>query len=67
MQITLKRAELEHAKNPDGLSITVEGFKGDDSAAPAVQVFIEVYEGTLRVHTWDGTSQDPKTITIDPA
>ena len=45
----------------------VEGFKGDDSAAPAVQVFIEVYEGTLRVHTWDGTSQDPKTITIDPA
>jgi len=28
------------------------------------QVFIEVYEGQLRVHVWDGHSQDPVTTLI---
>jgi hypothetical protein len=28
------------------------------------QVFLEIYEGQLRVHVWDGSSQDPTTTVI---
>jgi hypothetical protein len=52
----------------EGLEISVKGFKSSptDHESEPVQVFIEVYEGKLRIHTWDGSSHDPATVVIDP-
>ena len=54
---------------PSGLEIGVKGFMGDPTAADEdpCQVYIEIYEGKLRVCVWDGSSQDPQTIVIDAA
>ena len=40
--------------------------KGCPDAEPTEQVYIEVFEGKLRVHVWDGSESDPKTIEIKP-
>lgn len=51
----------------EGLEISVKGFKGDQSCEETpCQIFIEVYEGKLRINTWDGSSQDPASVAIDP-
>jgi hypothetical protein len=66
MRIELERSEVEH---PKGLELWVKGFnhhpyEGEDHGS---QVFLEVYEGRLLVHVWDGKSEDPtQTIVIDP-
>ena len=54
--------------NQRAVEIGVKGFKTsptDVDGEPA-QIFIEIYEGKLQVHVWDGSSQDPQTIVIDP-
>jgi hypothetical protein len=52
-----------------GLEIGVIGFQSNptDTEDEPSQVFIEVYEGQLRVHVWDGHSQDPATTLIAPS
>ena len=51
-----------------GLEISVAVFKSNpvDAESDPVQVYIEIYEGKLRVHVWDGSSEDPQSIVIDP-
>lgn len=49
---------------PLGLSISVEGFKGDTGSEIVSQVFIEVYNGKLRVHVWSG-GENPATTEIE--
>lgn len=51
------------------LEIGVKGFQGDPScvADEPSQVYIEIYEGKLRVCVWDGSSQDPQITVIDVA
>jgi hypothetical protein len=66
MKISLNTYDLTE---DGGLEIGVEGFKGDPGIRPS-QVFIEYYgtEGRrkkLRIHVWDGTSEDP--VTFEPA
>jgi hypothetical protein len=56
MRLELKPYELAH---PGGLEIAVDGFPGDPGGVQPVQVFLEVYEGNLRVHVWTGESEDP--------
>jgi hypothetical protein len=56
MKLELKPPEIEH---PIGLEITVEGFAGDTGSVKPSQVFIELYEGNLRVHVWNGNDEDP--------
>lgn len=53
---------------PNGLEISIQGFRSSPADEPlgAVQVFIEVYEGKLRVHVWDGSSFDPVSVVIEP-
>jgi len=53
----------------DGLEIGISGFESNptDAETEPSQVFIEVYEGQLRVHVWDGHSQDPATTVIAPS
>lgn len=43
---------------PNGLEIAVKGYKGDNGVEPT-QVYVEHYEGSLRVHVWDGSGEDP--------
>jgi hypothetical protein len=52
----------------EGLEISVKGFKSNptDHESDPIQVYIEVYEGKLQVHTWDGSSEDPASVKIDP-
>ena len=44
--------------------MTVSSTNPTDAENEPSQVFIEVYEGQLRVHVWDGTSQEPVTTLI---
>jgi hypothetical protein len=51
-----------------GLEISVSGFKGDPGWQPS-QIFVEYYAADggakkLRIHVWDGTSEDP--VTFEP-
>lgn len=66
------RIEIEDAKRiayPLGIEIGVKGFQSDPSCDPSepTQIYIELYEGKLHVHVWDGSSEDPQTIKIDAA
>ena len=65
MILNLKAGDLKYENNRT-LEISVEGFRGDPSCVVPIQVYIEVYEGKLRVHVWDGSSQDPQSLVIDP-
>jgi hypothetical protein len=51
---------------PAGLKIGVKGFLGDTGGKDVSQIYVEIYEGNLKVHVWDGSSQDPVSITILP-
>ena len=62
MQLTLQPEQLTY---PLGLSISVEGFKGDIGHELPSQVFIEVYEGKLRVHVWNGGDDPVSTTDIE--
>ena len=44
-----------------GLEIGVLGFQSNptDAVSQPSQVFLEIYEGQLRVHVWDGSSHEP--------
>ena len=45
----------------DGIEIGISGFESNptDAEDQPSQVFIEVYEGQLRVHVWDGHVPGP--------
>jgi hypothetical protein len=55
MQLILRPEQIAH---PDGLSISIEGFQGDIGHMVPSQLFVEVYDGDLRIHVWDG-GEDP--------
>jgi hypothetical protein len=55
----------EDVAYPRGLSISVQGFHGDTSSEPASQVLIEIYNGKLRIHVWNG-AEDPAVSTEVP-
>ncbi|GAG97400.1 unnamed protein product [marine sediment metagenome] len=61
MKIVVTPKELEKV---NGIEISVTGYKADPSTTEPIQVYIEVYNGLLRVHTWTG-EQDPKTVEIE--
>jgi hypothetical protein len=63
MKLELKPAEIKY---PNGLEIAVDDFAGDLGGVKPAQVFIEVYEGKLRVHVWTGDNEDPMTAEIQP-
>lgn len=65
MQLILSPEQIAHPRR--GVSISVDGFKGDTGHVLTSQVFIEVYEGRLRVHVWNGGEDPVSTTDIDPA
>ena len=65
MRIELEKGNLGHG--PAALEIVVKGFRSDPTGVDPTQVLIEIYDGKLQVHIWDGSSQDPQTAIIQPA
>jgi hypothetical protein len=64
MKLELQPIQIAY---PRGLEISVEGFSGEMSHERPSQVYIEVYEGKLRVHVWRRDSEDPEaSIEIRP-
>ena len=63
-RIVIDPKEIDHQAGRTGIEIEVKGYKGDMTDANPSQVFIEVYEGQLKVHVWNGTDEDPHTHTI---
>ncbi len=66
MRLEFDFGELGTGSN--ALELGVIGFKSnptDDEGRPS-QVYIEVYDGKLHVHVWDGSSRDPLTTIINP-
>jgi hypothetical protein len=61
MKLEMKPEQIAY---PNGLEIAVEGFAGDRGGVNPAQVFMEMYEGKLRVHVWGGESEDP-TVTVE--
>ena len=54
---------------PEGLEIGVVGFEDSPTNLPEhpAQVYIEVYEGKLRVYVWNGSGEDPVAeVELDP-
>lgn len=54
--VSIKAGDIDGHKG-QCLEIQVPGFKGD-SGDPPTQIMVEFYEGKLRVHVWDGSSED---------
>jgi len=65
MKIIAKARDLDGDQGR-GIDICVLGFKGHPNEVEPSQVFMEVYDGKLRIHVWTGESENPQTIAIDP-
>lgn len=65
MRVELDKEQIL-GENGQGLEVAILGFKGDIGRV-SVQVFVEYYEGQLRVMVWDGTTEDPTYVHVIPA
>lgn len=65
MRIELDPKQIRGARG-EGLEIVVKGFNGCPADELPAQVYVELYEGRLKVHVWDGSSEGPQTTTIEP-
>ena len=63
-KITLTHNDLDNNNGGAGLEVYIEGATGNPAEDPGCVLFIEYYEGELRVCIWDNT-QDPKIIPIE--
>jgi len=63
-RIELAIEDIDNNKGGAGLEIRVPGFKGSPESPDDGQIFIEYYEGKVRVHVWNG-DQDPITTEIE--
>ena len=63
MQLIIRPEQIAYSKG--GLTISVEGFKGDRNHPIVSQVFIELYENKLRVHVWNGEEDPVSSVEIE--
>ena len=61
-KITLTAPEIMY---PGGITISVPGFQANPADRDDEQVFIEIYDGKLQIHVWNG-KEDPTTIVCKP-
>jgi hypothetical protein len=66
MRFEFTQDELNTDECGQGLEIGIVGFKTNPTSSVPDQIYIEVHNGKLRIHVWDGTSEDPRTIEIKP-
>ena len=65
-KLILSPHSLDNNEGGGGLEIEVLGYKGDIEGDHQTNVFLEIYEGKLRVHVWNG-NQDPITTECSPS
>lgn len=65
LSLKFTKEQLDNNKGGSGLDIRVPGFVCNPAAPDDPQIFIEYYEGQLRVCVWNG-KQDPEVITLEP-
>ena len=63
IQIHITEHELENTNGSGGLEIIIPGTIGNPQETLACPVFIEKYEGKIRVVVWNG-DQDPTIIPL---
>ena len=63
-QIELNSEYIDNNEGGGGFSIRVPGFKANPECPDDGQIFIEYYEGKVRVHVWNG-DQNPITTEIE--
>jgi len=63
-RIELAIEDVDNNKGGAGLEIRVPGFKANPECPDDGQIFIEYYEGKVRVHVWNG-DQNPITTEIE--
>ena len=53
--------------DPQGLTLSIPGFRGNPTSIPEKpeQIHVEVYEGVLQVHVWTGDEDPTYTIKIE--
>ena len=64
MRMTISRGQLDNNEGGGGLEIKVPGFKNNPAAPDDGQIFIEFYEGKLRVVVWKG-KEEPEIIEVE--
>ena len=56
---------LDKKSLSDGLEIVIKGCTGNPAdKEPGSVMFFEYYNDKVQVHIWDGTQQDPQTVTL---
>ena len=66
IQLQLSLKDLDNNEGSGGLEIAIPGTVGDPTADPRnpIPIFIEYYEGKLRVLIWNG-NQDPEIYRVE--
>jgi hypothetical protein len=65
IKIELPLDKLDNNTGAGGIEIKIPGFKNNPACPEEGQIFIEYYEGVIKVHVWKG-EQDPETTIIEP-
>ena len=63
IQIHVTDTELENSKGSGGVEIIIPGTAANPQEETSCPVFIEKYEGVIRVIVWNG-EQDPTIIPL---
>jgi hypothetical protein len=64
-KLILLKEDLDNNRGNGGMEIRVNGYKSNPECPDEGQIFIEIYEGKLRVIAWNG-KPDPEILEIDP-
>lgn len=64
MELKITKEEIDNNEGSGGLEIKVPGFKANPACPDDGQIFIEYYEGKVRIHVWNG-DQNPITTEIE--
>lgn len=62
--LTIDKEEIDNNEGSAGFEIKIPGFNGNPDSPEEGQIFIEYYEGKIKVHVWNGES-DPITTEIE--
>ena len=65
IQLNVPPSEIDNSEGGKGIEITIPGYKNNPEDPHGAQIFIEVYQGKVRVHVWNGTV-NAVTTEIDP-
>lgn len=62
IQLKLENKELDNNHGGGGVEIRVPGLKGNPVCPEEGQIFLEIYQGKMRVLVWNGSEEPEYTI-----